>query len=51
VAVGLVIMSERELNRVEVLAQVGDDRMNVTATGFVEGLIQALSRVQSLLEG
>jgi hypothetical protein len=29
VAVGLVIMSERELNRIEVLAQVDDGRLSV----------------------
>jgi hypothetical protein len=38
VAVGLVIMSERELNRIEVLSQVTQGRMTAVTAANVVGL-------------
>ena len=48
VAVGLVIMSERELNRIEVLSQVTQGRMTAVTTANVLGLSR--SQVHRLLK-
>ena len=42
-AVGCVIMSERELNRIEVLSQVTEGRMTAVAAANVLGLSRRLS--------
>ena len=47
-AVGLVIMSERELNRIEVLSQVTQGRMTAVTTANVLGLSR--SQVHRLLK-
>jgi len=50
---GWVMMSERELNRVEVLAQVDDDRLTVNNAAHMLGLTrrQNLQAIEAVSQG